>query len=123
MTTENTIILHNPRCSKSRETLSLLRENGIEPEIHEYLKAPLTENALRKLMAELDGDATTLIRHADAKKAGIVEFDETTSEDEIVKLLCKHPELMQRPIVRHRGHAIIGRPPLLVLDIFDSTAH
>jgi len=109
-------IYHNPRCSKSRQTLALLQEQGIEPEIVEYLKVPLNMGILSSLRKKLGGDAYIMLRpkEAEYKQAGLSK--ESTPE-EILRVITEHPKLLERPIVVKGDKAAIGRPPESVLDI------
>lgn len=113
-----TRIYHNPRCSKSRATLALLEENGVEPEIVEYLKTPLTKAQLRALLEKLDMRAADLIRKNEKewRESGL---DASASEDELLDLMVRHPILIERPIVEVDGRARLGRPPERVLEILE----
>src|SRR5262249_5915796 len=111
------IILHNPRCSKSRETLGLLQARGVAPEVVEYLKNPLDLAALRVVVRELGCRPKDLVRTKEEVFAGLglsLEDDEA-----VLRALAAHPVLLERPIVRHAGRAEIGRPPERVLALFD----
>lgn len=112
-----TTIWHNPRCSKSRQTLALLQENGIEPAQRLYLKNPPTEAEITVLQAELGVSLIDMMRPKDAlfKDLGLsTDSDETALKD----ALLAHPALLERPIVTHKGKAAIGRPPEQVLALF-----
>jgi len=111
-------ILHNPRCSKSRATLRLLREKGLEPEIIDYLKTPPTENDLGGILQKLKMRPKDLIRfkEAAAKALGLSAKD-IRPEAEWVQIMVKHPVLIERPIVIQGERAVIGRPPEKVLEI------
>ena len=113
-----TRIYHNPRCSKSRATLALLEERGIEPEIVEYLKAPPTKQQLAALLKKLDMRAADLIRRNEKewKESG---KDASAGDDELIELMRKHPILIERPIVEIGDRARIGRPPERVLDLLE----
>ncbi len=110
------IIYHNPRCSKSRQTLALLQAQGIEPLIIEYLQTPPSE-------AELDGVLTMLGKGpADLMRKGEVEFKEhflgkDLSRSETIALMVAYPKVIERPIVVNGDQAAVGRPPESVLDI------
>lgn len=114
-----TRIYHNPRCSKSRATLELLRQRGEAPEIIEYLRAPPSAETLRTLIRKLGVAPRALVRtgEAELEDAGI-ELD-TAGEEQIVDLLLAHPKLLQRPIVETEDAARIGRPPEQVLELFE----
>ena len=112
-------IYHNPRCSKSRETLSLLEEKGTETEIIEYLKTPPDEDTLKNIIKTLGINALQLVRvHEDEfKQAGLDK--EGISDDEIIKAMIKFPKLIERPIVVNGNKVAIGRPPKNILSILD----
>ena len=104
------IIHHNPRCSKSRQALALLKANGVEPEVVEYLKTPLDEAALRGLLTKLGLKAHDIIRtkEDEYKQLGL---SPDTPEEEILTAIVQHPILLERPIIVKGNRAIIGRPP------------
>lgn len=111
-------ILHNPRCSKSRETLKLLQDKGYEPEVIEYLKQPLSEAELRALYSQLALDevkSMMRVKEAEYKEAGLQD-PHTTDEDRFAAM-AKYPKLIERPVVIKGNKAKIGRPPESVLDI------
>lgn len=104
-------IYHNPRCSKSRTTLDLLKGKVSESNISvvEYLKNTPSESEIRDVLAKLNISAKELIR---VKEADFAEFKgKDLSEDEFIKLMVERPKLIERPIVIHGDKAIIGRPP------------
>ncbi len=108
-------IYHNPRCSKSRQTLALLRQHNFEPEIIEYLKTPLTESDIKQLLIWLDCPASSLVRK---KEATFKELNlESADERCLIKAMSTHPVLIERPIVVKGQRAIIGRPPENVLEL------
>lgn len=102
-------IFHNPRCSKSRAAMSTADELGIEVDEVRYLDAPPDRAALEAIVEGLEDPVTDLVRHGDAKAAG-VDTSEATTPVAVVELLVAHPELMERPVVWLHGRAIIGRP-------------
>ena len=110
-------IYHNPRCSKSRQTLGLLRENNIEPEIVEYLKTPPDAAALGKLLDMLGLEPRDLMRKKEKeyKENGLANPD--LSREELIAAMIAHPKLIERPIVVKDEKAALGRPPEVVLDI------
>lgn len=111
-------ILHNPRCSKSRQTLALLQENGIEPEVIEYLKAPLSETELKSLAEKLGiDDPLKMMRtkEAEFKEQGLNEAGVTA--EQLFSAMAETPKLMERPVVINCDKARIGRPPEAVLEI------
>ena len=110
-------IYHNPRCAKSRETLQLIKDEGKDVEVIEYLKQPPTEEELREILAKLNLPIDYLIRKDEAIYKS--EFkDQELSEDQLIAALVKYPQLMERPIVIKDGQAILGRPPENVKKFF-----
>jgi len=116
----STTIFHNPRCSKSRATLALLQERGIDPQIILYLEAPPTSDQLNEVLQKLALAPTQMVRFKEkrAKELGISASDEKSASDWI-EILIEDPILLERPIVIHGDRAAIGRPPENVLDILD----
>jgi len=112
-------IWHNPRCSKSRQTLALLREHGIEPEVVEYLKEPPDTDALRGALAKLRLGPRDLMRKGEAvyKERGLA--DPALSDDALIAAMIAAPILIERPVVINGDKAAIGRPPEAVLGILD----
>lgn len=104
------IIYHNPRCRKSRETLEILREGGVEPEIVEYLKDPLTVDELRTLVDKLRIDAFDLIRKGESIYKEEYKGKDL-SEEEWLLAMAENPVLMERPVVVKGDKAVLGRPP------------
>ena len=111
-------IYHNPRCRKSRETLSLIKENNYEVIVVEYLKNPLTKKEIKHLIKLLNIAAYQLIR-IEEKLFKEKYKNHNLSEQDCIDLLCKHPILLQRPIVVKDNAAVIGRPPINVLDLLN----
>jgi arsenate reductase len=110
-------ILHNPRCSKSRQTLALLEEKGIAPEIIKYLDTPPSASELKTILTKLGFSARELLRKGeeDYKKLNLKDPD--LSEQALIEAMVNHPKLIERPIVIHNDKARVGRPPESVLDI------
>tara|TARA_B100000929_G_C15451253_1_gene401256 strand:+ start:40 stop:387 length:348 start_codon:yes stop_codon:yes gene_type:complete len=110
-------IYHNPRCTKSRQTLALLTDRGIEPEVVEYLKTPPTKTELSKVLSMLGIEARALMREREAeyKDQGLDNPDLTDTD--LINAMIEHPILIERPIVVTKTKAAIGRPPENVLDI------
>ena len=104
-------IYHNPRCSKSRQTLALLRERGIEPEIVEYLKTPPDAGTLRTLLARLGLDARGLMRRREKAYRENGLDDPALDEDALIAAMTANPVLIERPIVVAGDRAALGRPP------------
>ncbi len=111
------IIYHNPRCSKSRQTLALLEQKKIKPTVVEYLKTPPTEQELHDIIKQLNCNARDLLRRGEAIYKELNLADNSLSEQQLITAMCDHPKLIERPIVIHNGKAKIGRPPEAVLDI------
>lgn len=111
------IIYHNPRCSKSRATLALLREKGIEPRIVEYLKTPPSREELEAILARLGMQPRDLMRKKEKiyKELGLDDPD--LSRDQLIDAMLENPILIERPIVVFGDKAAIGRPPEKVLEI------
>jgi len=118
MASEKPLIYHNPRCSKSRETLQILEENSAGHEIVEYLDNPPGADELRRIIKLLGIKARDLLRSGEAAYADAGLDDDKLDDDEaVIKAMCDFPILMQRPIVISGNRAIIGRPPSKVLEI------
>jgi arsenate reductase len=110
----NSILYHNPRCSKSRQALAILKSSGLDPVIIEYLKTPPDEASLKRLLDLLGLRAKDVLRKKEAAEAGI---DSQASEATLIKGIAMHPEALERPIFVHKGKAVLGRPPEKVLEI------
>jgi|TARA_B100001971_G_C17892757_1_gene383885 arsenate reductase len=110
-------IYHNPACSKSRQTLQLLRDRGVEPTIVEYLKTPPDAAALREILALLELAPRGLMRKKEAAYAANGLADDGLEEGQLINAMVADPILIERPIVLASGKAAIGRPPETVLDI------
>lgn len=111
-------ILHNPRCSKSRQTLALLEENGVKPDVVEYLKTPLVKHELQDLFKKLNLETVRdmmRIKEAEYKEANLGDKDVTN--DMLFEAMVETPKLIERPVVINGSKAKIGRPPEAVLDI------
>jgi len=110
-------IYHNPRCSKSRQTLELLRANDVEPQIVEYLQTPPSADELRRILVLLGIGPRDLMRKKEAayKAAGL--DDPALDDDALIAAMIADPILIERPVVVSGAKAAIGRPPENVLDI------
>ena len=110
-------IYHNTRCSKSRQTLQLLRDNGVEPIIIEYLEAPPDAATLMEILGKLELEPRGLMRKTEEayKENGLA--DEGLGESALVDAMVTNPILIERPIVLANGKAALGRPPESVLKI------
>lgn len=108
-------IWHNPRCSKSRQTLALLEEKGVETDVIPYLETPPSVDELKEALGLLNITASDFVRSGEAefKDQGLKDADEAT----LIEAMAKTPRLIQRPVVFANGKAAIGRPPEDVLDI------
>ena len=110
-------ILHNPRCSKSRQTLQILQEQGIEPEIVEYLLTPPDHEALEQILSMLQLEPRQLMRtHEDEYKKLQLDNPELNRE-QLIQAMVEHPGLIERPIVIRGNKAMIGRPPEKILEL------
>jgi arsenate reductase len=110
-------IYHNPRCTKSRQTLALLEERGIAPVVIDYLNEPPSAAELDKLLKLLRLEPRELMRKQEAeyKQAGL--DDPSLSRAQLIQAMVTHPKLIERPIVVANGKAAIGRPPEKVVEI------
>jgi arsenate reductase len=109
-------IYHNPRCSKSRQTLQLIEENNQEVSIVEYLKTPLSSDDIKKLLSLLNISPIEMMRTKEA------EFKEQNlkgaNDNTLITAMVNTPKLIERPIVTSKNNAVIGRPPENVLTLF-----
>lgn len=110
-------IYHNPRCSKSRETLRLLEEHGVKPEVVEYLKEPPDAEQLTRILDMLALEPRQLMRTGEALYTDNHLDDENLSREELISAMLENPILIQRPIVVVGNQARVGRPPDSVLEI------
>ena len=111
-------ILHNPRCSKSRQTLEILIEKGLEPQIIEYLKTPISEQELKLIINQLGfSSPRQLMRKSEDAYKQQNLADLTLTDDSLISAMLGSPKLIERPIVIFNGKAAIGRPPESILDI------
>ena len=113
----STVLYHNPRCSKSRQTLALLQEKGIEPEIVEYLQAPPDASTLVNILQQLGMSARELIRTGEEEFKAAKDELTDLSDAELTAWMVEHPKVIQRPILVTEKGARIGRPPEAVLEI------
>lgn len=110
-------IYHNPRCSKSRETLALLEEKGVNAEITEYLSTPPDAQTLTEILSALKMEPRQLMRKHEAEYKDNNLDNPSLSNEELIQAMIDFPKLMERPIVVKDGKVAIGRPPISVLDI------
>ena len=110
-------IYHNPRCSKSRQTLQILRDRGIEPNIVEYLKTPLKKDELKKISTSLGLRPKDFTRknESDFKERKLA--DDIEKDDKIIEAMAAYPKIIERPIVVLKDKAVLGRPPENVLKL------
>jgi len=112
------VIYHNPRCSKSRETLVLLQTNNIDPQVVKYLDEPLSVAQLKELYAQLGlSQVREMMRTKEELYKELNLADSSLSDDALFAAMAEHPKLIERPIVVANGKARHGRPPEQVLDI------
>ena len=113
-------IYHNPRCSKSRETLSLLQQHGIVPEIILYLESPPSPETLKQLLAAAGfSEPRQLMRRNEEIYKTLGLADKTLTDDQLLAAMASHPKLIERPLVVNGHQARLGRPPEQVLEILD----
>src|SRR5687767_2289803 len=110
------VFLHNPRCSKSRAALELMRDAGIELPVREYLHEPLSIDELRRLAQLLGVRPIDIVRRGEPQSAAL-GLDEATPDDDVLRAMAEHPILIERPIVVRNGQAVVGRPPESVKEI------
>ncbi|MBT8433722.1 MAG: arsenate reductase (glutaredoxin) [Gammaproteobacteria bacterium] len=111
------VMYHNPNCSKSRETLQILEDNHMSPQIIEYLEQPPTVQELKDVIKLLGISVRELVRTTEPVYRDAKLDDDTLTDEEIIAAICKFPALLQRPIVISGDKAVIGRPPARVLEI------
>lgn len=110
-------LFHNPRCSKSREALALLRERGVEPEVVEYLKSPPTAAQLEGLLSQLGLEPRQLMRRGEAVYKELGLDDPGLSRAALIAAMAGNPILIERPIAVRGERAVLGRPPEKVLEL------
>ena len=115
--TKQATIYHNPRCSKSRQTLALLEENGVKPEIVLYLETPPSKEEIRDILNKLSMQPRQLMRIKEDLYKENKLSDKSLSDDQLIDAMVKFPKVIERPIVLANNKAAVGRPPENVLDI------
>ncbi|TCK17839.1 arsenate reductase [Thiogranum longum] len=113
----DTTIFHNPRCSKSRQTLELLQQNGIEADVVEYLKTPPDADQLEHILTLLGLEPRQLMRSNESEYREQGMDNPELGRAQLIALMVQYPKVIQRPIVIKDGKAAIGRPPETVLEI------
>ena len=108
-------LYHNPRCSKSRQTLELLRERGVEPQLVLYLQQPPSADRLRDLLGKLGLSPRQLMRRGEAIYSELKLDDSTLTDAALINAMVEHPQLIERPIAVRGDRAVLGRPPENVL--------
>ena len=109
-------IYHNPRCSKSRKTLEIIQQHGLEPEIVKYLESPPSEKEIGEVLSKLGLEPRELMRKNETEYKQFFT-DDTLSNQALISLMHKYPKVIERPIVFSNNKVAIGRPPESVLDI------
>lgn len=115
-------IYHNPQCSKSRGTLALIRENGIEPVVVEYLKTPPGRAELMELVRRMGVPLRSVLRRKGTPYAALGLDDPALSDDALLDAVAAHPVLLERPIVATQKGVRLCRPPETVLELLDPPA-
>jgi len=110
-------VYHNPRCSKSRQTMELLSAKGAQPEVIEYLKTPPSKKDLTEILSMLGLQPRQLMRTHEAEYKDNNLADESLSQEQLIEAMIQFPKLIERPIVVCNGKAAIGRPPETILEI------
>ena len=111
------VIYHNPRCSKSRGALELLRDAGIEPEVVEYLQDPPSARRLEELLGMLGLEPRDLMRKGEKEYKDLGLDDTSISRKKLIEAMVQHPVLIERPIVVRGKRAVVGRPPERVKEL------
>jgi len=110
------VFLHNPRCSKSRAALELVREAGIELPVREYLRDPLSAEELSRIVTMLGVRPIDIVRRSEPPCAAL-GLSDTTPDDEVLRAMAENPILIERPIIVRGNRAVVGRPPETVREI------
>ncbi len=108
-------IYHNPRCSKSRQTLAILEEKKVDHDVVEYLSAPPSKAELKRIIGMLGVKPAEIVRKKEAREAGLNDPD--MDDDALIEAMAANPIVIERPIVVNNGKAALGRPPESVVDI------
>ena len=113
----STKIYHNPRCSKSRQTLALLEEHQVQADVIEYLKTPPDAEELRQVLSLLQMEPRDLMRKKEAPYKELGLDNDALTDDQLIQAMCENPVLIERPIVINEKGAAIGRPPEQVISL------
>ncbi|KPD26391.1 MULTISPECIES: arsenate reductase (glutaredoxin) [Pseudomonas aeruginosa group] len=111
------ILLHNPRCSKSRAALELLEARGLQPQVVRYLETPPSATELKAILAKLGLPARQLLRTGEEEYKALGLDDASLGEEALIQAMAAHPRLIERPVLLAGDRAVIGRPPEKVLEI------
>jgi arsenate reductase len=117
MNKDRLVIYHNPNCSKSRETLQILEDHQLTPEIINYLENPPSRQELASIVEMLGISVRELMRDTEAGYQDAGLDDDSLNDNELLAAICEDPALMQRPVVIAGDRAVLGRPPARVLEI------
>jgi len=110
-------ILHNPRCSKSRQSLELLTNNGVDAQVILYLQDPPTSSEIKNILKKLNLSPSEILRRGETRFKELAISLEDIDDDQLIKLMVENPILIERPIIFNETKAVIGRPPENTLDI------
>lgn len=110
-------IYHNPRCSKSRQTLEIVKQQSLAIEVIEYLKTPPSSTELQDLLTKLGMTPRQLLRTGEQAYKDLKLATASVSDQQLIETMCQHPKLIERPIVVRGNLAVIGRPPERVREL------
>ena len=110
-------ILHNPRCSKSRQSLELLTNNGVDVQVILYLEDPPTSSEIKNILKKLNLSPSEILRRGETRFKELAISLEDIDDDQLIKLMAENPILIERPIIFNEIKAVIGRPPENTLDM------
>ena len=110
-------ILHNPRCSKSRQSLELLTNNGVDAQVILYLQDPPTSSEIKNILKKLNLSPSEILRRGETRFKELAISLEDIDDNQLIKLMVENPILIERPIIFNETKAVIGRPPENTLDI------
>ena len=110
-------ILHNPRCSKSRQSLELLNKHGVDIKVIQYLKNPPTPSEIKSILKKLNLSPSEILRTGESRFKELAISLEEISDDELIALMIENPILIERPIIFDHQKAVIGRPPENTVDM------